>query len=97
MFVWINSQAVRSDQGFEVESMGRFTIEYREGAKKLSVYVENGREGGRPCVIVMDPRAFERWDGDPPEAINPLEKQQEMLKHFMEALEFQGLGVVVNR
>lgn len=97
MFTWINSQAVRSDQGFEVESMGRFTIDYREGSKKVSVYVENGMEAGKPCVIIMKPTAFERWDDDPPGASNPLEKQQEMLRNFIEAMEFQGLAVVVNR
>jgi hypothetical protein len=96
MFTWLNSQAVRSDAGFEVESMGRFTIDYREGGRKISVYVENGLHGGKPCVIIMEANAFARWDGDPPSLTLPPEKQKQMLANFIAALEFQGLAVVVN-
>lgn len=97
MFSWLNSQAVRSDRGFEVESMGRFTEEYREGGRKVSVEVERGFEGGaKPCVII-EPTAFQRWDGDPPDKILTPQKQAEMLSNFQEALEFQGIAVVVER
>ena len=97
MFKWLNSNGVESDHGFIVQSIGRFEIEYREGKRKVNVYVERGMHDGKPCVIVMESGAFARWDGGPPGGVNPLEKQQEMLKNFIEALEFQGLAVVVNR
>jgi len=94
MFTWLNSQAVRSDRGFEVESMGRFSIHYREGKKVIDVYVENGELGGKPCVVVQ-PNSFERWDGDPHSVSLPLKRQQEILKNFIDAMEFQGVAVVV--
>ncbi len=95
MFTWINSQGVRSDRGFEVESMDRFAIEYREGKKRIGVYVENGfLDGRKPCVAI-ERTAFERWDGDPPWVKLPREKQDEMLANFTEAMEFQGIAVVV--
>jgi hypothetical protein len=94
MFTWLNSQAVRSDLGFEVESMGRFSVHYREGQKKVDVYVERGVDNGKPCVIIQ-PIAFERWDGDPESVTLPDEKQQQMLQNFIDAMEFQGVSVVV--
>lgn len=64
--------------------------------RKVEVYVENGCiEGGKPAVIIVERNSFERWDGDPEWVTLPLEKQDEMLANFTEALEFQGLAVVV--
>ena len=97
MLKWLNSNGVESDEGFIVQSIGRFEIEYREGDKKVNVYVENGMHEGKPCVIIMEPNEFSRWDGDPPGSIIPPERQTQMLGNFIAALEFQGLSVVVNR
>jgi|688.fasta_scaffold275885_3 hypothetical protein len=94
MFTWLNSQAVRSDRGFEVESMGRFSVHYREGNKTVDVYVERGLDNGKPCVVI-EPLAFIRWDGDPEFVTLPKDKQQQMLRNFIDAMEFQGLAVVV--
>ena len=94
MFVWLNSQAVRSDRGFEVESMGRFSVHYREGGRWVDVYVERGLECGKPCVII-EPSAFERWNGESAYVAIPHDKQQQMLENFIAAMEFQGVAVVV--
>lgn len=97
MFVWLNSQAVRSDLGFEVESMGRFTEEYREGHRRVTVEVERGfAPGGAPCVII-EPTAFVRWDDDPADRHLPSERQAQMLTNFEQAMAFQGVSVVVER
>lgn len=95
MFTWLNSQAVRSNRGFEVVSVDRFTIDYREKSRKVSVYVEKGIvEGRKPCVIISK-NAFDHWDGTSAgERISP-EKQQEMLSNFTEAMEFQGIKVLI--
>ncbi len=94
MFVWLNSQAVRSDRGFEVESMGRFTVDYREGGRKVTVEVERGFDGAKPCVVI-EPTAFQRWDADPVGKTLPPDKQAEMMSNFQEGMEFQGIAVVV--
>lgn len=94
-FKWLNSNGVESDRGFVVQSIGRFEIEYREGDRKLVVDVERGwLSESKSCVLIAR-RAFERWEDDLPGRLNPLEKQQEMLRNFTEAMEFQGIGVVV--
>ncbi len=92
---WLNSNGVESDRGFVAQSIGRFEIEYREGFRKVLVDVEHSwLSDTRSCVLIT-PKAFERWDGDTSGGTNPLEKQQEMLATFTEAMEFQGIGVVV--
>ena len=95
MFTWLNSQAVRSDSGFEVESIDRFAIDYREKPRTVRVNVENGFvDGRRPCVIICK-NAFDHWDGDwATEKISP-EKQREMLTNFSAAMEFQGIKVLI--
>jgi len=94
MFKWLNKTGVENDRGFAVQSIDRFTVEYREAEKKVSVYVENGFcEGYKPCVII-EPSAFQRWDGDPSYVSLPEEKQDEMMENFTEAMEFQGIAVV---
>jgi hypothetical protein len=96
MFTWLNKQGVRSDRGFEVQRTGRFDAEYREGDKVVSLGVESGVSGGLPCIIV-DPSAFERWDGAPPGQRIPSEQQSKMFQNLKEAMEFQGLQLVVER
>ena len=94
MYTWLNKQGVQSDRGFMVQSVDRFTVEYREGVRKVSVEVENGMLGGKPCVSIY-PAAFERWDGDPEWMIIPPETQDDMLAKFTDAMEFMGVAVVV--
>ena len=93
MFTWLNKQGVRSDRGFEVQFVGRFDAEYREGGRIVSLYVEDGTIGGLPAIL-LDPDAFARWDGGEP---IPADKQQEMMRNFREAMEFQGLKLGVER
>lgn len=91
MFIWLNKQGVRSDEGFEVQRTGRFDAEYRECGNTVKLEVESGVSGGLPCII-LDPKAFSRWsDGTPiPEA-----EQARLFRNFQAAMEFQGLKIVV--
>lgn len=94
MFTWLNKQGVQSEKGFVVQSIDRFAIEYREGARKRSVYVENGRTAGGALCVEIAPNAFAQWDGD--QTVLSLEKQSEMLQNFRDAMKFQGIEVIVN-
>jgi hypothetical protein len=94
MFTRLNKQGVRSERGFEVQRTDRFSSEYREGDKVVSLYVESGVNGGLPCIIV-DATAFTRWDGDGPGQMISPEQQARMFQNLKEALEFQGLGLIV--
>ena len=89
MFIWLNKQGVKSDQGFEVQSIDRFTIEYTEKNKRISVSVERGYNAGRPCVIIEN-NVFEKWDDG--ECISP-KRQAQIKKNFKKAMEFQGVSI----
>jgi len=94
MFTWLNKQGVRSDAGFEVQFTGRFDAEYREAGKVMSIYVESGIHDGPPCVI-LNPDAFDRWDGDAPGVKLPSDERERIQQNFIEAMLFQGLKTVV--
>jgi len=91
MFTWLNKQGVRSDGGFEVQFTGRFEAQYREGENLVSLYVESGMDGASQCILI-DPKAFQCWDNKQPIS---LEKQKQIFNNFNEAMEFQGLKMVV--
>lgn len=91
MFTWLNKQGVQSDRGFILQRTGRFTAEYREGEKAVTLDVEGGLSGGLPCLI-LDPDAFKRWDDGTP---IPKAQQAEMFRNVEAALLFQKLKMVV--
>jgi hypothetical protein len=91
-FTWIGKQGARSSDGFEVQSVDRFSIEYREGGQVVTVSVERGTIGATPCVSIST-KAFEHWDNYRP--ANSAEKQAKMLANFKAAMEFQGIAVDV--
>lgn len=92
MFTWINKQGVKSSDGYGVQSIDRFSIEYREGSKVVTVAVEPGFFGGGPSVSIS-PSAFERWNRSPTR--NTPEQQAQMLCNFKAAMQFQGVAVEV--
>lgn len=94
MFTWLNKQGVQSDRGFVVQFTGRFTAEYREHGKVVTLEVEDGRMGGLPCII-LDSGAFQHWDGETTPI--PANQQAEMFQNVKEAMEFQGLKLVVEK
>lgn len=93
MFTWLNKQGVQSDRGFALQFTGRFTAEYREGAKTVTLDVESGLNAGMPCII-LDPEAFARWDDGTP--ITP-DRQAQLFQNVKDAMAFQGLKLVVER
>ncbi|HWS71889.1 MAG TPA: hypothetical protein VN605_07220 [Thermoanaerobaculia bacterium] len=95
MFIWLNKQGVESDRGFAVQRTDRFTAEYRERGKVVTLDVEAGlMPDGVPCLMV-DPSAFEHWDGEVKRIA--ADQQAQMFENLREALEFQGLKLIVER
>lgn len=93
MFTWLNKQGVKSSKGFIVQSVARFTIEYREGEKSISIEVESDYAPGKKPVEIVSRSAFTHWnDGS---AID-LKKQNEIINNFKDAMEFQGIGVIID-
>jgi hypothetical protein len=91
MFTWLNKQGVRGESGFVVQQTGRFTAEYRDHHKIITLSVEAGLKGGLPCII-LDPDAFAKWDDGTPIGE---EEQKQLLKNFTDAMAFQDLLTVV--
>lgn len=90
MFTWIGKQGVRSNDGFEVQSIDRFSIAYREGSQVVTVYVERGSYGGCQSVSI-ERNAFAQWDNLG--QTNSPERQAEMRENFVAAMKFQGIAV----
>jgi hypothetical protein len=95
MFTWLNKQGVQSDVGFVVQRTGRFTCEYREGGRILELEVESGMIGQQPCINIKRD-AFASWNVAGVKHDIPEEHQLRMLQNFKDAMEFQGLLVVVD-
>lgn len=92
MFKQINKQGVQSEKGFIVQFVGRFEVEYREGGKLISVYVEPGYTPGNKFCVIIGSNAFTQWS-DGTSIMN--DKQNEILKNFIDAMKFQNIEVVV--
>ena len=90
MFTWMGKQGVRSSDGFEVQSIDRFSIAYREGSQVVTVYVEHGSYGGGASVSI-ERDAFVYWDNL--RLTNSPEKQAKMRANFVAAMKFQGITV----
>ncbi len=93
MFTWLNKQGVKSSKGFVVQSVARFTIEYREGGKCISIDVESDYTPGMKPREKVKLSSFSKWDDDTPIS---KARQEEILKNFTEAMEFQGISVIVD-
>jgi len=93
MFTWLNKQGVQSDRGFAVQRTERFVMEYREGGRIVTLDIEDGLSGGLPCIC-LDPSAFERWDTG---AAIPKDEQDRLFQNLKEAMEFQGLKLVIEK
>lgn len=96
MFKWLNKQGVESDAGFVVQHTGRFTCEYREGGHTLELEVEDGTVGGSPCLSISK-EAFSQWKGPCLNNESRIEQQARLLLNFKNAMEFQGLKLVLYR
>ncbi len=92
MFTWLNKQGVKSNKGFVVQSMNRFTIEYRESGKVICLSVERGLQPtGKACVyIYLD--EVRQWSNG---TLIPKDQQKKILQNFKDAMEFQGVDVIV--
>ena len=92
MFTWLNNQGVKSDKGFIVQCVSRFTFEYQEGTKILTINVETDFLEGRKPLIIVKKMDFTTWD----HGINiSEEKIDRIISNFIAALDFQGINVEV--
>jgi archaellum biogenesis ATPase FlaH len=93
MFTWINKQGVKSEKGFIVQSVDRFTIEYREASKIISVDVERGFLSDNKLCVNIHLDSFRKWNDG---TSIPEEKQKQILQNFIEALKFQDIEVNID-
>lgn len=79
MFTHLNKQGVKSSEGFEVQVVDRFTIQYRESGKTISVYVDGDRH-------ISTDDVFARWDPPFGHLEIPVEKRHQIRRNFNAAL-----------
>jgi hypothetical protein len=91
-FTWLNKQGVRSDTGFELQTVDRFTMEYREESRTITLDVESGMLDGNLPAVLMGPDALRKWDDG---TSLDVKRQDQVLSNIREALTFQGLGLSV--
>lgn len=92
MFTWLNKQGVESSKGFIVQSVSRFIIEYKEGDKYISIEVQSDYAQGKKPYEIVSKNAFSHWSDGSSIATK---KQEEIIKNFKDAMEFQGIGVII--
>lgn len=92
MFKWLNKQGVESDRGFIVQVVSRFLIEYIQRSKKISVHIEVDNVTSAEVTIVVHKFSFTSWDDGSHISEN---EQIQIIKNFKDAMNFQGVDVVV--
>jgi len=91
-FTWLSKQGVRSDTGFKLQSMDRFTFEYREGSRTITLDIESGILGENQPAILMGSDALKKWDNG---TTLDVVAQKQVLDNIRQALAFQGLGLSI--
>lgn len=91
-FTWLNKQGVKSSNGFVVQRTGRFTAEYIENSNKITIDLQNGELPNEKFCEIINSDSFEKWDNGTPISSK---KQDEILQNFKEAMEFQGITIIV--
>lgn len=95
MFKWLNKQGVESDEGFIVQVIDRFHVEYREAENALTLEVDIGFVGGvSPCVILKK-NAIQRWGGEHSSSSFSDDRKQQILNRFIAAMKFQDMEVSI--
>jgi hypothetical protein len=61
MFTWLNKQGVKSSKGFIVQCVTRFTFEYKEDKKIISIPVESDLSPELKLIIKANLKTFSKW------------------------------------
>lgn len=91
MFKWLNKQGVESDEGFSVQVLDRFQVRYSDNRGQITIRMDATLVGSIPTISIF-PDAFKIWDDSTPLTSN---EQEIVMQRFKDALEFQGVQVVV--
>lgn len=92
MFKWLNKQGVESDRGFIVQVVSRFEIEYKQQSKKILVHIEVDSVSSTGVSIVVHKSSFRCWN----DGVQISESEQaKIIINFIDAMNFQDIGVVV--
>jgi len=87
MFVWLNKQGVRSDQGFEFQFIDRFSAEYRENEDYIILNLEDGIKDGRSCITISS-SDLKMWNSG---LLIEQNDRNRIVTNIQESLEFQNL------
>ncbi|MBP9021839.1 MAG: hypothetical protein KBH06_01435 [Spirochaetes bacterium] len=91
MLKWKNKQWVESDEGFSFLFTGRYTAEYIEGDRKLSLFIEDGMSNDNYGIIIKS-GSLNKWDNNQKILLN---EKDVILRNISEALEFQNINLII--
>lgn len=93
MFIWLNKQGVRSDEGFALQFVGRLTAEYREDGKVVEIAIEDASIDGQ-AALRIDRRSISAWRSSD-ETLSSSHRAR-IADNVRRACEFQGLRVILD-
>ena len=80
---WLRRNYIYSDEGFSVQIVGRDSIVYREGTRRMAITSEMTLDG-----FAIHSDTIGRWDDDPGHKVGE-QKQQEIMDRIKRALKSQ--------
>ncbi|HOA07160.1 MAG TPA: hypothetical protein PLE16_05070 [Spirochaetota bacterium] len=91
MLKWKNKQWVESDEGFSFLFTGRYTAEYIEGDRNLSLLIEDSMSNDNYGIIIKS-GSMNKWDNNQTILLN---EKDVILRNISEALEFQNINLII--
>ena len=92
MFRFLNKQGVESDEGFSVQVLSRYKIQYSdlELKKSLTLDTDYGFNASMEACMILENPKFDRWDDGV--SLNAAEQEQ-VKARFASALEAMKVRV----
>ncbi len=86
---WLRRNRILSDEGYSVEIIGRDTLVYQEGTRRMPITVEMGLHG---FAVLVD--TVGRWEDSPDTLVEP-QTQTQIVNRIKRALESQAEQVTL--
>lgn len=88
MFIWLDQQGVRSDEGFSFQFGDRYIAEYLENGKVMEIAIEDAWIDGQSALRI-DRRSISTWRSSH-ETLSSADRMR-VANNVRRACEFQGL------
>ena len=91
MFTWINTQGVKAEEGFILQSMHQYYYHYIENEHVMQIIVEPFIDKKGDYLESVEASSFEKWQPPFESEIVSDKKKEELKKRVSEALKFMKI------